>query len=299
MHDEQRRSGVTLGLAAYAMWGSLPLYWGLLSAVPSIDILCYRFMWAAAFMAALLLPARKWRETFLLEAGRVLRNGRELRSVLCAAALIAANWFTYIFAVGHGFVTEASLGYFINPLLNFVLAIAFLKERLTKATAAACCLSFAGVAIITAQAGGVPWISLALALTFALYGLIKKGTRLQSYTSLTLETAALLPFVAVYLAFFSQTGFMPPGVRDSLLSALAGIVTAVPLLLFAESAKRISYIALGFIQYLSPTITLLLAVFAFREPCPPAKLAGFAVIWAGIAVFSLDSVGKLRNGRQR
>jgi chloramphenicol-sensitive protein RarD len=236
-------------------------------------------------MILVFMAVKKWRHTFVKEAKAIVSNHKQFLAVLCAAILIAVNWLTYIIAISDGHVSEASLGYFINPLLNFLLAIVFLKERLTPTGISACIFAFVGVVVITVQAGVVPWLSIILALTFSLYGLIKKEVQLHSYTSLTIETIMVLPFTFVYLIMFSGTGFLPDGSDNIMLAIGAGVVTAVPMLLFAETTKRITYIAVGFVQYVSPTISFLLAVFVFLEPFPPIKLAGFVLIWIGITVF--------------
>jgi chloramphenicol-sensitive protein RarD len=232
---------------------------------------------------------------FLAETKVFARDKKLVLSVVACAVLIAINWGTYIAAIAANLVSEASLGYFLNPILNFILAMIFLKERANKTAIVAMILSFAGVAIITVDKGVVPWVSLILAGSFAVYGLIKKNIELEAYTSLTLETVIITPFAILFLVFFSKDGMMPTGLDMSLLAIGGGVITAVPLLLFAMATKRISYIAISFVQYASPTISFLLSVFFFREACPPGKLLGFAFIWIGIIVFS---VGSIRGNRK-
>jgi chloramphenicol-sensitive protein RarD len=208
--------------------------------------------------------------------------------------LITFNWFIFIWTVNSGHSATASLGYFINPLLNFVLAYLFLKERLNKSGLVACALALIGVVVITIGTHALPWQALLLAATFALYGFVKKKITLSAYTGLLIETVMIAPFALVWLLVLSPEQFMGHSITQGLLLVGCGAVTAIPLLLFAEATKRISYIALGFIQYISPTITFFLAVFAFHESFTIERLAGFVLIWIGIAVFS---AGVLRGGK--
>jgi chloramphenicol-sensitive protein RarD len=288
--DKEQKRGTTAAVIAYTLWGFLVLYWKLITEAPPIDIICYRIVWTPVFVLALLLLAGKWRRNFLDEIRNLAKDWRRIVAVLIASLLISINWFTYIFAVNNEQVAEASLGYFMNPLFNFLLSILFLREKLSRIGGVACAFALVGVIIVSVQAGVPPWISITLALTFSLYGLIKKRINLHSYTSLTVETAVMLPFALVYLLCFSGNGFMAYGAATNALMVGAGIATAVPLLLFAAAVPRISYIATGFIQYLSPTISFLLSVFAFNEPVPAMKLAGFAFIWLGLIIFCYGSI---------
>jgi chloramphenicol-sensitive protein RarD len=193
---------------------------------------------------------------------------------------------------------ESSLGYFINPLLNMIIAIIFLKERMSKFGIIACLLAFCGVMVITLQAGVAPWISLILALTFSFYGLMKKRIPVQSYTSITIETMLATPVALTYLLFFSHSPVIDLrlGLYMNVFLILSGVVTATPLLLFAEATRRISYITVGFTQYVSPTTSFLIAYFLYGESLPPLKLVGFVFIWIGILVYSADSFRSLRKG---
>jgi chloramphenicol-sensitive protein RarD len=287
--NNERTWGVSAAFIAYVIWGFLVLYWRLIDDLPPLDVICCRILWTPAFMLLLFLAIGKWRGVFASEIKKLFGDPGQALRLLAASFLISINWLTYLFAVNHNQVAEASLGYFINPLLNFVLSFVFLRERLSRAGALACVFAFAGVAVVSVQAGVVPWISLVLALTFSLYGLIKIRIKLHSYTGLMMETLLMLPLALIYLLAFSETGFMGYGAEANALVAGAGIVTAVPLLLFAEAVPRISYISIGFIQYISPSITFLLSVFAFKEPIPPMKLFGFCFIWTGILIFCVDT----------
>jgi chloramphenicol-sensitive protein RarD len=287
--NNERTRGVFAAFGAYIIWGFLVLYWKLIDDLPPLDIICYRIVWTPACMLLLFLVFGEWRRVFFGEIKGLLGNPAQALRLFAASLLISINWLTYLFAVTRGHVADASLGYFINPLLNFVLSYVFLRERLSRAGAAACVFALIGVTVVGVQAGVVPWISLVLASTFSVYGLIKAGIKLHSYTGLMMETLLMLPLALVYLLIFAETGFMRYGAEANALIIGTGVVTAVPLLLFAEAVPRISYISVGFIQYISPSITFLLSVFLFKETIPPMKLFGFCFIWTGILIFCFDA----------
>jgi chloramphenicol-sensitive protein RarD len=294
--NNDKTRGTAAALSAYVVWGFLVLYWKLIDDIPPLDVICYRIVWTPAFMLALFLAASGPRRIFIGELKGFFRNPSQMLRMFAASVLISINWLTYLFAVNNNQVAEASLGYFINPLINFVLSFLFLRERLSRAGIAACVFALAGVVTVGVQAGVVPWISLTLALSFAFYGLIKIKINLRAYTSLTVETLTVLPLALIYQIGFADTSFMGYGAAENLLVVGAGIVTAVPLLLFADAVPRISYISMGFIQYISPSITFFLSVFVLREPIPPMKLLGFALIWLGILIFCVDNVRTARMG---
>lgn len=280
---EQKR-GLLLGVAAYILWGLIPMYWRLLPMVDAIDILCYRVIWSFIFMLIFLVVTRKW-GLFIQEFRALWQDKKKFLTVALAAVFISINWGTFIYTVSIGQVTQASLGYYMNPLVNVLLATVFLKEPLSRFGKVACGFALAGVLLLTIQAGTIPVASLVMAFSFSFYGLIKKSLQLSSASGLTIETLLIFPFALIYLFFFSQGGFMQFDLSVNLLLMGAGIVTAIPLLLFAEAAKNISYIVLGFIQYINPTMMLLMAVFLFNEPYTSAQFGAFAFIWAGIAIF--------------
>lgn len=286
---QEKNRGLLLGISAYVLWGIIPLYWRLLPTVNAFDILCYRIIWSFIFMLILLAATGKWRQ-FLTECQELLQNKKKLSLIILAAILITINWGVFIWSVSIGNVTSASLGYYMNPLVNVLLATVFLKEPLSRSGKIACGLALLGVVLLTFETGTIPIPSLVMAFAFSFYGLIKKGVKLSSASGLTIETLVICPFALVYLIFFSEAGFMNYSLSINLLLAGAGIVTAIPLLLFAEAAKKISYILLGFIQYINPTMMLLLAVFLFREPYSTAQFMAFGFIWAGIAVFTYGNL---------
>ena len=238
-------------------------------------------------------------KAFIAETKALLQDHKRVIAIILAALLVSANWFIFIFSIGSGHVVEASLGYYINPLVNVVLATVFLKERLGRAEFIACLLAATGVLVLAIESGTIPWASLAMALTFSLYGLIKKIAQVSSFTGLTLETLVMTPFAIIYLLFFSKEGFMTFDLPINLLLIGSGIVTAIPLFLFAEAAKNISYILLGFLQYIAPTLMLISAFFLFNESFELPQLLAFGSIWIGIAIFTTSNILALKRNRMR
>jgi chloramphenicol-sensitive protein RarD len=280
--------GILAGIGAYTLWGLFPIYWKLLEGVPAGEILAHRMVWSLAFVAILLTLQKDWGWL-----GGAIRTRKTLLVYTLAAILLSFNWFTYIWAVNAGYVVEASLGYFINPLINFLLGVIFLREKLRGGQVAAVVLAGLGVVYLTINYGSLPWISLVLALTFGTYGLIKKTARLESMHGFSLETMVLFLPALGYLLLRQSAGegaFLNQGTATTLLLILAGPVTSIPLLLFGFSARRVPLSMLGFIQYIAPTLQFLLGVFVYQEPFPPARLVGFSIIWAALLVYTLEGV---------
>jgi chloramphenicol-sensitive protein RarD len=248
-------------------------------------------------MIAFLALSGNWSQ-FVKELKRLWENKKYLFLMILAALLISINWFTFIFTVSEGHVMEASLGYYINPLVNVFLATLVLKEQLSRSGKIACSLVVIGVVLLAIQTGKVPYSSLIMAFSFSIYGLIKKRIPISSMTGLTVETFVMLPFSLVYILFISPIGFMHYSVQTNLLLMGAGVVTAIPLLLFAEAAKSTSYITLGFIQYINPTIMLLFAVFLFHETYSLAQFTAFGFIWLGIIVFTYGTTRTVMKTRK-
>ncbi|MGG5343455.1 EamA family transporter RarD [Enterococcus sp. AZ192] len=294
---KEQRKGVLLGFIAYIFWGVIPIYWKLMPMVDPLDILCYRIVWSFLFMLIYIFVTKKW-TLFLAEVKSVLKDKKKLFAIICAAILISLNWFTFIYTVSQGHVTQASLGYYMNPLVNVLLATLILKEKLSRSGLSACGLALTGVVLLTIQTGQLPLAPLIMAVTFSFYGLIKKGVSVSSYTGLTIETFVILPLALVYLIFFSKQGFMNYELSTNLLLVGAGVVTAIPLLLFAEAAKKISYIILGFIQYVGPTLMLLSALFIYHEPYSLEQFMAFGFIWLGIAVFTYGNIYTYRKEKR-
>ncbi len=280
--------GILAGIGAYTMWGLFPIYWRLLEQDPAIEILAHRMVWSLVFVAAILAFQKEWRWL-----GEVLRNRRVVVIYTLAAILLAFNWYIYIWAVNAGYVVEASLGYFINPLVNFLFGVIFLGEKLRIGQVAAVVLAGLGVVYLTVSYSSLPWISLALAMTFGSYTLIKKTAALESMHGFSLETLVLFLPALAYLLYRNASGvgaFGHQRLLITLLLAMAGPVTAIPLLLFGYSARKIPLSMLSFIQYITPTMQFLLGVFVYFEPFPKARLVGFCIIWLALLVYSLEGI---------
>ncbi len=288
------RKGPTYAAGAYVLWGLLPLFWHALKGVPAVEILSHRIVWA--LVATVLLTAA----TGGLPALWVnLRVRRTMLIFTLSSALLTANWFIYIWAVNAGFVVETSLGYFINPLVNVVFGVIFLRERLRPGQIAAIGVALAGVLYLTVLYGSPPWIALALAGSFGCYGLIRKTAPLGSLEGLTLETMIAAVPALIYLLLVSSSGggaFIRAGLPTTLLLAVSGVVTAVPLLLFASGARQITMVLLGILQYIAPTIQFILGVTFFGEAVTPQRLVGFAMVWLALAIYTLE--GRAVGGRR-
>lgn len=280
------KKGVLLALGAYFIWGIFPLYWKQIRQVPAPEILAHRIVWSLVFMAVMLAWRGEWASLWA-----ALRDPSVRRTYLLAGGLLAGNWGTYIWAVNTGYVVEASLGYFINPLLSVLLGVFFLKERLRRGQSVAVLFALAGVLYLTFGYGALPWIALALAGTFGLYGLVKKTSPLDAPRGLTAEMMALfIPALGylLYLEFAGRAAFGHQDARMTTLLAFAGVVTAVPLLMFGAGARRIPLSMVGFLQYLAPTMQFLIGVLVYREPFPMERLLGFSLVWMGLLVYVLD-----------
>ncbi|HTH59908.1 MAG TPA: EamA family transporter RarD [Paraburkholderia sp.] len=280
--------GILYALLAFTCWGLFPVYFKTLHQVGALEMLAHRMAWSLLFVAAVLVVRRHWRWL-----GVALRDRPLVGRFVASAALLSANWGIYIWAVNAGHIVEASLGYFINPLLNVLLGYVFLGERLRPLQWCAVALAAAGVLWLTWQNGAPPWISLALAATFGGYGLMRKTAQLGALEGLTMETLLLFPVALLYLAALGWLGgstffVAPTSVR--VLLAMAGPITAVPLLLFAAAARRIPLSTLGVIQYVTPTLQLLTGVIVYREPFGGAQLIGYGAIWVALALYSFEGM---------
>jgi chloramphenicol-sensitive protein RarD len=286
MSGEDRR-GIWLAFGAYTVWGLLPVYWKALHAVPAGTILANRIVWSVVFVAVLLTLRRNW--GWLPAA---LRSRRTVLTYVGAGVLLSINWYIYIWAVNAGFLVDSSLGYFITPLVNVLLGVLVFHERLRPPQWAAVGLAAAGVLYITATYGQLPWIGLSLALTFGMYGLVKKQARLPSLQGMALETAAIVLPALGFLVYQEATGAGVLGHVDwwtTLLLAGTGVITVIPLLWFADAAQRIPLSTMGVIQYVSPTLMFLLGLLVFQETFNVHKLIGFLLIWSALAVYWLTS----------
>ena len=290
--DEQRR-GVVFGTGAYLLWGLFPLFWPLLRPAGAIEVLAHRIAWSMVFVAALLLVRRRW--SWVRELG-----GRRLALLAVAATVVSVNWGLYIWGVSTERVVETSLGYFINPLVSVLLGVGLLGERMRRGQWAALGLGAVAVVVLAVDYGRPPWLALTLAVTFATYGLIKKQIGVGAMESMGTETALLCVPAVGYLGWLAATGgstFGAEGAGHALLLVATGPITAVPLLLFAGAARRLPLSVLGQLQYLAPVLQFAVGVLVFREPMPPARLAGFALVWLALAVFAAEGVRHSRRTR--
>ena len=291
---EGERQGLGYGAGAYLLWGLFPLYWPLLEPAGAVEILAHRVLWSLVFVAGLVAVGRRWAS---------FRGLGRCRLVLLAlaAAVISLNWGGYIWGVTHGHVVETSLGYFINPLVTVLLAVLVLGERLRRVQWAALGLGGVAVLVLAVDYGRPPWLALLLAFSFGTYGLVKKQVGIGAAQSLGVETAVLAVPAAAYLGWLAATGsgtFTAGGTGHLLLLVLAGPVTAVPLLLFGAAARRLPLSVLGLLQYLAPVLQFAFGVLLFHEPLPPARLAGFALVWAALVLLSAESLRHARRSRR-
>ncbi|MFG2224283.1 EamA family transporter RarD [Streptomyces sp. NPDC048644] len=290
-----QRTGLAYGFAAYGMWGLLPLYWHLLDAASPAEILAHRMVWSLPVALVILAALRRWSWVRPL-----LRQPRRLGLILLSATVISVNWFLYIWAVNTGHVLEASLGYFINPLVSIAFGVLVLRERLRPLQWAAVGVGALAVVVMAVAYGRVPWISLVLAFTFATYGLVKKGIKLDGVAGFSAETAIqFLPALGflLFLGGRGQSSFVNDGTGPALLLAGCGIATAVPLIAFGASAVRLPLTTLGMIQYLAPTFQFLLGLVVFHEAMPPERWAGFALVWLALVVLTWDALRTAGKGR--
>ena len=285
-HAHQTREGYCYALAAYGMWGLVPLYFKAIQSVPPLEVLAHRIVWSVFSLAALLTCFRTW--PMLVGC---LRQPRRVAGFLVTALLIAANWYGFIYGVEVNEVKQASLGYYITPLVSVALGVTLLRESLRRLQIVALVLAGAGVAILMWRMGRVPWIAFTLAGSFGLYGLIRKQLRVDGLVGLSLETIFLAPLALAYLGLIHAQGALSlaqgDAGRDTLLIA-SGIVTALPLMCFGQAAQRLPLIALGFLQYLSPTIQMVLALSVFGEQTLP--LEGLVLVWVALLIFTLEAL---------
>jgi chloramphenicol-sensitive protein RarD len=286
------KSGVIFALAAYGMWGIAPLYFKLLHAMPAREILMHRIIWSVLVLCILVLVTGKFKQVTA-----AAKNLKVMSILLVSGLLLAVNWLIFIWAINNEHLLDGSLGYYINPLLNVFLGRLFLQERLRTMQKAAVALAFVGVAILIISFGQVPWIALSLAITFGIYGLLRKKVAVDSLPGLLLETLMMLPFALIYwISFSSELSNLSTNSLSFNISLIsAGIVTTAPLLCFTAAARRLRYSTLGFFQYLGPSIMFIMAVWWFNEPLDQAKIITFIFVWLALAVFSIDSYRAYRS----
>ncbi|MFG2506130.1 EamA family transporter RarD [Streptomyces rubiginosohelvolus] len=291
----EQRAGLLYGIGAYGMWGLVPLFWPLLEPSGAIEILAHRMVWSLGVVAVALLAVRRW-----AWIGELVRDRRKLGLISVAAATISVNWGLYIWAVNNGHVVEASLGYFINPLVTIALGVLLLGERLRPAQWAAVTISVAAVLVLAIGYGKPPWVSLVLAFSFATYGLVKKKVNMGGLESLAAETAVLFVPALGFLLWLAATGestFTAGGTGHGFLLAATGIVTALPLICFGAAAIRVPLSTLGLLQYLAPVFQFGLGVLYFHEAMPPERWAGFALVWLALSLLTWDALRTARRNR--
>lgn len=292
--EKNYKMGICYGLGAYLLWGVLPVYWKLLQQVEAMEILASRFLWSAVFVFLLLVISGKLK-VFVQETKAIFSTWKTSICMLLAAIMISFNWGIFIWAVEDGRIVETSMGYYINPLMNVLFGVAFLHERLDKLQSAAVACAVIGIGVIVVKNGSLPWVSITLPLTFALYALLKKIIVAQALTSIMLETLLISPLAAGYLYYLSLHGgnvYQSCDTTTLLLLAGAGIATATPLLLFTACARKLPLKLVGFLQYIAPSISLLLGIFIYGEPFTATIATAFGCIWVGLALFIWSQVRK-------
>ena len=283
--DNHPRAGFALGLAAYGLWGVLPIYFEAIRAVPAVDIVAHRVLWSLPFLAVLL-----WLGGGASKVRAAVKRPRTIGMLVLTALLIGVNWLLYVYAVTSGHILAASFGYYLNPLANVLLGRFVLREKLSWMQWAAVAIAAAGISVLAAGALGQLWMSLALCVTFALYGLLRKIVQADALTGLAIETGLLFPLAIAWLgwmALASQPVF-GSSTRDSELLVLAGVVSTTPLLLFTAAARRLLYSTLGMLQFLAPTLQLLIAVVVYGEPFRATHAIAFGAIWAALVLYVIS-----------
>lgn len=280
--------GIAAALSAYLAWGIIPIYWKTMESIPAYEIICHRIIWSLIFLIILLILLKDWK--WLKE---VKANPRLFLTFILSATLISINWLTYIWAVNSGYIVDASLGYFINPLVNVFLGVVFLRERLRLFQWLSIIIAASGVLYLTMQFGQLPWIALTLAFTFGLYGLIRKTAALNSIEGLSLEMAILLIPAISALGFFSFKGAITVTSADIITKSFlvsTGVITAIPLLLFAYGARRVTLTTLGLLQYTAPSMQLFVGIYIYDESFTVNHALGFGLIWISLFLYSMESI---------
>lgn len=293
---KETRQGLLFGLGAYVLWGVISLFWKQLSGVNPYAIFSYRILWTLITMLLYMFLSRR-QTVYKKQLSELLADKKARRNMILASFLIAVNWLSYIYAVTNQQATQASLGYYVMPLVSVLLSLIFLRERLDRWTVCSVLLAAFGVVILILNTGRAPFITFLLAFSFAFYGLIKKNIKLSSDTAMLVEAAVIAPLALVYLFFFSNENLFDYSLWENILLAASGFITAVPLLLFAEGVKRAPLNLIGFIQYINPTMQLLIAVLIFGEAITLGELRGFIFIWLAVLIFITGQILMLRKSR--
>ncbi|NVN50865.1 EamA family transporter RarD [Mycolicibacterium hippocampi] len=288
------RSGLLFGVGAYGMWGLFPAFFPLLKPAGAVEVLAHRIIWSFLLMLVVVAAVRRFGDLKAI-------SGRVWLLLTAAAALISVNWVIYVYAVNNGHVVDAALGYFINPLVSIALGLLIFREKLNAWQLVALLIAVSAVVVLTVNVGSPPVIGLGLALSFGLYGAVKKLVPTDPRVSVGIEAAIAAPFALAYVGFLQVTGegtFTGHGIGHVVLMVLAGVLTALPLLLFAAAAQRLAMVSLGLLFYMTPAMQLTWGVLVGHEPMPPARWLGFGLIWLALGVFTVDAVRRARVGRR-
>ncbi|ULG73039.1 EamA family transporter RarD [Macrococcus brunensis] len=297
MMSEQQK-GILYAAGSYIIWGVLPLYWKLIGSINSYEILAHRIIWSLVFMILLVVILGKTSE-LKIQTKRLFGEPKQALSLFIAALVIAINWGLFIWAVSNDHVMQASLGYYINPLMSILLGLIFMKERFTKVEWIAIALAAAGVFYMTLSLGVFPYISVLLAASFAVYGLLKKNIRIDAIYTILLECLFTLPFALIGLVYLKSVNMSHFGMnQDSFMLLFSGVLTAIPLILFTAGARRIPLSLIGFLQYIGPTLMLIQSVFLFNEPFTITHLVTFGLIWTGLILYSISKIMTYRRQKR-
>lgn len=294
MNNEYKK-GIFFALGAYVLWGILPIYWELIYHIGAFEILAFRIIFSAIFMIFILIIGKNQRQAFIRDVNQLVTHPIQLVAIVVAGYVITINWGTFIWAVTNGHVLQSSLGYYINPLVSILLALIFLKERFNKFEWLAILFAFIGVLYMTLKVGEFPIVSLMLAFSFGIYGLLKKVVHIDAISSITVECIVTAPAGLIYVGYLWQQHQLSFGMNMSSFWLLfSGAITAIPLILFSAGAKRIPLSLTGFIQYVGPTIMFVLGIFLFNEPFDINQLITFIFIWIGIVLYSTSQYLKMK-----
>ena len=282
-------------LAAYTMWGIAPMYFKLLGNVPALEIVMHRIVWSVLVLCVLLVVRKKFSQVLI-----AIRDPKIITTLAISGLLLAVNWLVFIWAVNNDKLLDASLGYFINPIFNILLARFFLQERLTRLQLLAAFVALAGVVFLIFSYGQLPWIALVLATSFSVYGLLRKKVTVDSMPGLLIESCIMLPFALLYWCIMdtSSGNMLANSVDLNIILLLAGVVTTAPLLCFTAAARRIRYTTLGFFQYIGPSLMFLLAIMHYQEPLDTSRVVTFVCVWSGLLIYVYDSLRVYRKSRK-
>ncbi|KGR77769.1 EamA family transporter RarD [Ureibacillus manganicus] len=292
----EENKGIIYAMSAYIIWGAFPLYWKLLEHVDSIEILINRIIWSFVFTTLFILLIKQ-RKKLIEDIKSLWKNKKLFLALLSASLVITCNWYLYIWAVTHDHVVDASLGYYINPLITVVFGMIFFKEKLSKAQICAVAVAFIGVMVLTISYGQIPWVALLIAISFATYSALKKKITLDATRGLAIETLFIFPIALgfyIYLWSSSEPVLFSVNITTDILLILGGIITAVPLVLFSKGAQRIPQYLIGFFQYFTPTVALITGVVLYNEPFTTTDFISFTFIWAAVIIFATSTITEIR-----